>query len=61
IQVFKNLNKSGKLLNNSYPGEMYVLSDGTLVGYRPISTSGLPTIDIKLSDSNKYIKIKFTE
>jgi tetratricopeptide (TPR) repeat protein len=60
-QMFNILNKNGKLLENSYPGKLYILSDGTLVGYRPISTSGPATIEIKFSDSNNYIKIKFIE
>ena len=60
--VFKKFSKNGKLIKkNTYPGEMFTLSDGTLIGYRSVSTSGPPTIDIKLSNSKDYIKLKFID
>ncbi len=61
LKVFKELTKDGKLVNNNYPGKMYILNDGTRIGYRPISTSGPPTIDIKLPEIADNIKIKFLE
>ncbi|NGX36291.1 MAG: hypothetical protein K1000chlam1_01132 [Candidatus Anoxychlamydiales bacterium] len=48
LEIFKNLTKEGKLINKNYPGKMYVLQDGTKIGFRPLSKSGLPTIDLDL-------------
>ncbi len=59
-QVFNKLTKNGKILDNNYPGKMYVLSDGTTIGFCPKSASGPPTIDIKIQ-GEKTIKIKLLE
>ena len=40
---------------------MYILEDGTRIGYRPFSTSGPTTIDIKIPNYKDNIKIKFLE
>ena len=61
-QVFIKLTKNAKSINNTtYPGKMYILNDGTRIGYRPKSTSGPATIDIKISEYKDSIKIKFLE
>lgn len=62
IKIFNKLTKNAKLVNaNSYPGKMYLLKDGTVIGFRPLSKSGPPTIDIKLPDIKNNIKLKFLE
>ncbi|KPK33716.1 MAG: hypothetical protein AMS24_00075 [Chlamydiae bacterium SM23_39] len=62
IKIFNKLTKNAKLINdNSYSGKMYLLQDGTVIGFRPLSKSGAPTIDIKLPDIKDNIKLKFLE
>jgi len=61
MRAFKELTKDAKLLRNSYPGDMYLLQDGTTVGYRPFSKSGPITIDIKIPEMKDSIKLKFLE
>jgi hypothetical protein len=62
INIFNKLTKNAKAINNaSYPGKMFALEDGTIIGFRPLSKSGPPTIDIKLPDIKDHIKLKFLE
>lgn len=48
--------RGGDVIESSYPGKLVRLSDGTTIGIRPTSTSGGPTIDIKLP-SGEILKI----
>jgi RHS repeat-associated protein len=60
--VFKQLSQSGKPVQKpDYPGNMVELPDGTLVGFRPASKSGPPTIDINIPGQNGNVKIKFVD
>jgi len=61
IKVFKKLTKDAKLINNNYPGKMYVLQDGSKIGFRPLSKSGPPTIDLDIIGYGNNIKIKFMD
>jgi RHS repeat-associated protein len=48
--LFSKLSQGGTPVESSYPGELVELPDGTTVGLRGTSSSGGPTIDIKLPD-----------
>ena len=61
MQIFKKLSKDGKLVHSTQSLTIYKLSDDTHIIYRSISTSGPPTIDIKLSGTKNHIKLKFLE
>ena len=51
--LYDELSAGGTRLSNTYPGEMVELPDGTTVGLRQTSTSGGPTIDVKLPDGTQ--------
>ncbi|MCE3238680.1 MAG: Integrins alpha chain, partial [Gammaproteobacteria bacterium] len=58
--MLQKLTDGGTLLNKpNYPGQLYSLSDGGYIGYRPISTSGPPTIDINVPGLDNITKLKF--
>ena len=61
LQVFKELTKEGKIICKDSKKIISKLSDEIYITYRPISKSGPPTIDIRLSDQIKPIKMKFIE
>ena len=44
--LFAQLSRGGEVVENSYPGKLVRLPDGTTVGLRGASKSGGPTIDI---------------
>jgi hypothetical protein len=49
--IWRDIRNGGRTVAHpSYPGSLIELPDGTLVGGRPHSTSGGPTIDIKFPD-----------
>ncbi|NNF56467.1 MAG: RHS repeat-associated core domain-containing protein, partial [Acidimicrobiales bacterium] len=55
--LYRLLSVDGTPVSGStYPGKLVKLPDGSTVGIRPISRSGGPTIDIKLSDGH-YLRI----
>jgi hypothetical protein len=59
--LFGELSEGGRLINKpNYPGTMVELRDGSLVGYRPRSTSGPPTIDVFSKDVG-IKEVKFIE
>lgn len=43
----------------NYPGRMYLLNDGTVVGFRPVTSSGSPAIDINIPGFNGVTKLHF--
>ncbi|NGX63247.1 MAG: hypothetical protein KR126chlam6_00655 [Candidatus Anoxychlamydiales bacterium] len=61
IQIFKELTKDGKIIYKDSEKIISQLSDEIYITYRPISKSGPPTINIRLSNKTKPIKIKFIE
>ena len=61
MQVFKELTKSGKLVRTEKNITIYKISDDIYITYRQVSTSGPPTIDIKLPEMEHNIKFKFLE
>ena len=44
-----------------YNGRMVQLDDGSRIGYRPTSESGLPAIDINIPGYRGVTKLHFTE
>jgi RHS repeat-associated protein len=59
-RLFEQLKQGGKPYTpsrGSYPGDLYQLPDGTVVGSRP-GTSGTPTIDLNLGGKGN-IELKF--
>lgn len=62
-QMFQDLTEGGTLDTPlSYPdsGTGYRMPDGSFIGYRPISDSGLPTIDVKVAPLKDIVKkLKF--
>lgn len=43
-----------------YPGKLVQLPNGDIIGLRPVSTSGLPTVDINSAGSVGILRLKFT-
>jgi hypothetical protein len=62
-QMFQGLTKGGTLDPSlSYSGIRYFMPDGSYVGYRPISESGPPTIDLNIPSFGKTLqKLKFVD
>ena len=62
-QMFNTLTKGGKVLPKStYPGKMAELPGGGRIGYRPVSKSGPPTIDVHdVPGLPNKMEIKFKE
>ena len=60
-QVFTELTKKGKIIHKDSEKIISQLSDEIYITYRPLSTSGPPTIDIKLPEMQNIIKLKFLE
>jgi hypothetical protein len=44
------MSQGGERIPSGYPGDHVRLPDGTLIGRRPDSKTGGPTIDIKFPD-----------
>jgi hypothetical protein len=58
--VIKKFIQTGKIVKNEcYLGELYILGDGTRIGYRSISKFGRLTIDFSLG--GKKYKFKFLQ
>ncbi len=57
--LYDDLSVGGKPVENSYPGQMVELPDGTTVGLRAASKSGGPTLDVKLPDGTQ-LKVHVT-
>ena len=60
-RLFQKLTKDGKFHSSGVDRTTFVLEDGTHISYREVSTSGPPTIDVKLPKSDQKIKLKFKE
>ncbi|NGX36289.1 MAG: hypothetical protein K1000chlam1_01130 [Candidatus Anoxychlamydiales bacterium] len=60
-EVFTELTKKGKIIHKEREKIISQLSDEIYITYRPLSTSGPPTIDIKLPEMENTIKLKFLE
>lgn len=59
--LFSRLSRGGvECTPLGYPGRLLEMPDGGMVGYRPRSRSGPPTIDINLPGIS-IRKLKFTE
>ena len=43
----------------AHPGRMYRLDDGTIIGYRPLASSGSPSIDINIPGFTSVRKLHF--
>ena len=43
----------------AHPGRMYRLDDGTIIGYRPLTSSGSPSIDINIPGFTSVRKLHF--
>ena len=54
--LFAQLSRGGEVVENSYPGKLVRLPDGTTVGLRGASKSGGPTIDI-VKPSSAPVKV----
>lgn len=53
--LFNRISAGGTTVpSGTYPGTFKMLPDGTRIGYRSESKSGLATIDITFSDGNKF-------
>ncbi len=59
-QCFQKLIKDAEFYFQNEKIKIYTLADGTRVGYRKISTSGPPTIDVVWPDKRK-VKLKFKD
>jgi hypothetical protein len=57
--LYDDLSVGGQPVENSYPGEMVELPDGTTVGLRAASKSGGPTLDVKLPNGTQ-LKVHVT-
>jgi RHS repeat-associated protein len=57
-KLFKDLTQGGKVLEKpGYPGTLVELPGGGVVGFRPTSRSGPPTIDVNTPEFQLKIKI----
>lgn len=59
--IFNALTKNGELYYKEAEKIIYKLPEDIYVTYRSFSKSGPPTIDIKLPNTDKNIKLKFIE
>ena len=58
--MFVRLSKGGTVIKDQAMHKLVKMPDGNFVGYRPISTSGPPTVDIRFTGRN-VIKLKYLE
>jgi|GEM_PF-796481 HK97 family phage portal protein len=62
-QMFSDLTEGGALdTSSTYPGTSYIMPDSSMIGYRAVSDSGEPTIDINIQGYwDLFRKLKFLE
>jgi hypothetical protein len=60
-KVFQKLTKEGKIVYSETSITICKLPDDIYITYRPLSTSGPPTIDIKIKGIKDNIKLKFLD
>ncbi len=58
-QIFTELTRDGTPIASNYPGQLYKLSDGTIIGLRETSKSIWPTIDINPLGEGVSYEFKF--
>ena len=58
-KMFAKLSKGGAVMNRG-ANKLVKMSNDIAIGYRPVSVSGPPTIDIKIPGQNT-VKLKYLE
>jgi len=61
-EMFQNLTEGGAPYTKPYNGTGFTMPDGSFIGYRPISSSGEPTIDLNIAPLKNIVeKLKFLD
>jgi RHS repeat-associated protein len=59
-QMFAKLSKGGTIMKDNGAHKLVKMPDGNFVGYRPVSTSGPPTVDVHFIGKRK-MELKYLE